>query len=720
MKLYIYIIDSYFQKLLINTWVQTIERRSAYKYVGIGVLFFCLFWSPRQSFAMNGTNGEQPIRHPLETNTYEEPIYGADSMDSSQGELTEPSSLGETISLQSDSSPHSSTSESRTPPPPYTQFPSSYTDPPPYEGPPPPYSPPGFFYLRPQHPDTNSQARVQPLSEPPPYRPVRRTVRHDSYSACRNSSCLTLVLSGISGAIGASVSHAICNNIGCTLTFGSVGCIGCCFLNIMGFRQVVDRYLCDRICVRDVREAEFHGENIELSILTGNFGSTPRERNMRGTRPRNRPICIQPQVQSLMRNSGRGVLSNVEEEQHTSGGVPSEDASTDESHHSENQAVEQRQSCPVIVTQPRPSCMIEERETVLFLPGYNHQEQCRSLDSLQSMLVPISMQVMHILKSLALNVYEIPKDTETHSTTQFVSHRKRQLPSLGITTVSSITGRPRSRITAFVDGYPSTLKQKSHSGQVGMVIECTPMTRIALAYTCYKDTTKKDFYGIHMGSSVGYTQMKVHQEGISSLIAVNPTGSGFTSHLSCCYGWGNAKTIRHISSIAQDTKTKGHPDIYLRGGLMQLGYNYPIVPSLRITPYVEYLMTYVQWRPYRESSGMFPRELSKNKERIEEKGIGVRNQWMVTSTSHIQTWIAGVIGYRKQSSLHSKLLQAHNSHYEVWVPIRNKRYRRMDIGIAYTIRPMDTVRLALNGKTGFEKSETFKIQQIGCTLQYFY
>lgn len=86
-----------------------------------------------------------------------------------------------------------------------------------------------------------------------------------------------------------------------------------------------------------------------------------------------------------------------------------------------------------------------------------------------------------------------------------------------------------------------------------------------------------------------------------------------------------------------------------------------ILKHIVVTPYVETLYLLVKWVPYKEVLGLLSCKLSKNKEKVIEKSVGLRSHWKVTNMSQIQIWIAGVSGYIKTNSIKCEPIQKHAS-----------------------------------------------------------
>lgn len=367
-------------------------------------------------------------------------------------------------------------------------------------------------------------------------------------------------------------------------------------------------------------------------------------------------------------------------------------------------------------TIPGPS----QEHSTSFISGYNGLGQISSLQGMQSVLLGVSEQVSTMLKTITLKMHETHTEEPTSIQSGRTSFRKSvlsMLPTNGAS--SSVQTFFPCKLLVFSDTYTSNLECKTGSSHVGIVTNLSTDWTIGLTMHSNKGR-KQESSGMKVGTSIGSVQAQLNTTGLLAAIVSNSGKPGITTTISTCYSWGTIKNSRSVSDHERDLCTKGNADISMSGGLVQVGYNVFLSKGVVVIPYVEYLMSYVQWRPYSEHSGLNPCTISKNSEKFHETSIGFRNQWTVTNRSSLQLWVAGVSGCRKQSHLHSRLLQARIGQYEAWVPTRKNQYKRTDIGFAYSINLMDTVQIELNGKTCFEKGETLKTQQIGCTLQYVY
>lgn len=74
------------------------------------------------------------------------------------------------------------------------------------------------------------------------------------------------------------------------------------------------------------------------------------------------------------------------------------------------------------------------------------------------------------------------------------------------------------------------------------------------------------------------------------------------------------------------------------------------------------MFSQVQWSSYKELSGMFRSNISRNKERIWERSIGIHGQWN-SNTAQFQTWVANISTYPSCNKLISKSLVTTNTKY---------------------------------------------------------
>ncbi len=366
-------------------------------------------------------------------------------------------------------------------------------------------------------------------------------------------------------------------------------------------------------------------------------------------------------------------------------------------------------------------------ETAVFIPGYNHKAQSSSLIALQGMLLGASDQVVSNLKSLVFRAYQ--GSSEEHLSSQFMDIQpKRRLYALqGLSRNSrgtlqglkAIKPKASYKIFGFMDNYEANLERKVRSGRVGVSMSLIPGVKGTFAYDTSKQGMRKH-NGFSLQESKGSAAIKSATEGFSTAFVMNPDKTGFISHVASSYGWGKVKTHRYVRHGQATIHTKGNPASTLSGGLIQVGYNVPIFEEHQITPYIEHIISTVQWKAYEEKAQMIPCAVSRNKEQVIEQSIGLRHQWTVQQRQHLQTWVAHVAGKRTVSGLTSKPIMSNNPWYEITVPHYKQKYSGTEVGFTYQIAYSELCTVGLNGSMRFQTIKKTDKQNYSLYMQYVF
>lgn len=272
---------------------------------------------------------------------------------------------------------------------------------------------------------------------------------------------------------------------------------------------------------------------------------------------------------------------------------------------------------------------------------------------------------------------------------------------------------------AFTDKYECNLEKKTRSGRAGLVAELSPGMTVGLAYTRHNDG-RKSFEGIQLGTGSGSVTSKTEAEALSAVIALNPEGGGVTGHIASYHGWGKMKTSRSFTHVGSEVSAKGKPDIYLSGGLIQFGYNISFSKTSTLTPYIEGMMSTVNWDVYTERSGLLPCKISRSEEYVIEKSIGVRHHWKPTSGFQIQSWIACISGERRTDAVSCRPVVMPIKKYESYVPVQERKYVYTEVGASYSMSVTDTLQLGIDGMMRLDNVHKVKGKSMSLSLMYLY
>ncbi|OMQ01794.1 hypothetical protein BW722_06770 [Lawsonia intracellularis] len=361
-------------------------------------------------------------------------------------------------------------------------------------------------------------------------------------------------------------------------------------------------------------------------------------------------------------------------------------------------------------------------EEIFFLPGYNRGGQISSLLSMQYILAGPSAQVSSTLKMLALKAHRIPSDAAA-SLQLGEKSQKLQGPNRVLKADLQFQNNPQGisicRMFAFTDKYECNLEKKIRSGRAGLVAELFPGMTAGLAYTRHNEG-RKSFEGIQLGTGSGSVTSKTESEALSAVIALNSEGGGVTGHIASYHGWGKMKTSRSFIHAGSKISAKGKPNIYLNGGLIQVGYNISLSKTTILTPYIEGMMSMVNWDAYTERSGLLPCKISRSEEYVAERSVGLRHHWKPTSGFQIQSWIACISGERRTDGVSCRPLVMPIKKYESYISVQERKYVHIEFGASYSMSVTDTLQLGIDGMIHLDKVHKIKGKSMSLSLMYLH
>lgn len=356
-----------------------------------------------------------------------------------------------------------------------------------------------------------------------------------------------------------------------------------------------------------------------------------------------------------------------------------------------------------------------------FLSEFDPKSHIHSLLGMQSTLLDISEQTVSALRQAVLKTHEHMLGAEMMYQQEgyvYSKGQKFQYPSCVAKGTDSLFLKRYVHHFVTFDSYETNFEHKLGSGQAGIVADMTSGVCLGLVYSRHNNHGKM-YSGIPNSPWTGMIKVRTNTESLSAGLAFNIGGTGVTGHFASCYGWGKAKNIRSFIHGTMEVCSKGSPDIRIAGGLVQLGYNLSVSKQIRLIPYIETTCSVVQCGSYKESLSLFSCELTKNKEQVIEKSIGLRSYWKPSDMLQAQLWIAAVSGCRDVKSLSCNIVKSRLKH-EVSVPSKQTRYKKTDVGLSYLINITPRLCLEMNGMTSFENIKKSKEKQLTLFFTYNY
>lgn len=371
--------------------------------------------------------------------------------------------------------------------------------------------------------------------------------------------------------------------------------------------------------------------------------------------------------------------------------------------------------------------------TASFMSGFDATTHLSSLQGVQCLLVPISMQTIDSLKTLVLKtVNTTMKETYfqdhayafvpsgTYKT--FTHTSKKSGPFYATAPMSQWLHRPSSlglyQLFSSTDVSQTNLEYTTQSATVGAI--CYPLNRWS-AGIMYDTTHGKNNYSARVIQvPVDSVQATVERNRLSAAIAWNIDTQGLNGVLSSCYGWGTGKTTRYFRHAGESAYAKGHTAMAVYGVLGQLGYTIPLSDSTVLTPYVEQLVVQVTASPYEETQGQGTAMISKHREHTREKSFGIRHQWIHHNTSQLQTWLTKNYRHQRKSDMIVQPRMYSISTNTLLLPGYKKTYSFYEVGLSFKKNVTETCIVGLSGKVQYDTIQKDTKQQGTCYIQYLF
>lgn len=353
-----------------------------------------------------------------------------------------------------------------------------------------------------------------------------------------------------------------------------------------------------------------------------------------------------------------------------------------------------------------------------FIPGFSFGGQLSSLQSMQYILCDVSEKVSTELKSLVqyARQQQYDKDNEC-CLTKLISRKGYSSISQYDTVQHTYNISSPYRVFGGVDAYSKNLEHKIRSSQAGVMFTPHPGYTVKLSYDHHKKDVQ-EHSGLQFGTAIGSVKSYIETDGLSTIFSWYPCGTGFTGHLAGYYGWGQLKNTRFFTHADNQVCSKGSTDIHLNGGMIQLGYIFLLSKKLAIIPYVESILSRVDWHSYKETIGVLPCTISSHKEICLEKSIGLCCQWHISSSTQLQCWGIRTSGTSNADKITSQPTRGPNT-YAIIVPDYKKKYMRTELGLSYSSKLTDFFTIVLNSNAQLNSNKRHK-QNVTVHLRYTY
>lgn len=162
--------------------------------------------------------------------------------------------------------------------------------------------------------------------------------------------------------------------------------------------------------------------------------------------------------------------------------------------------------------------------------------------------------------------------------------------------------------------------------------------------------------------------------------------------------------------------TKGRSDTSMVGGIAQLGYAFRL-PKFLITPYLEASTVRACWKAYEEEYGLLASDISRGRERVWEKSIGLRIRWSITDSIQWRVWNKAIHGWRNSKEL-TAVLRAPFIPLETSIPDKKKTYSQLELGTAFDIQLSKCVGIGINGSVRLSRAKEMRQQNVGIRFWY--
>lgn len=352
------------------------------------------------------------------------------------------------------------------------------------------------------------------------------------------------------------------------------------------------------------------------------------------------------------------------------------------------------------------------------IPGFSFGGQLSSLQSMQYILCNVSEKVSTELKSLVQHARQQQYDKDNECClTKLISRKRYSSISQYDTVQHTYNISSPYRVFGGVDAYSKNLEHKIRSSQAGVMFTPHPGYTVKLSYDHHKKDVQ-EHSGLQFGTAIGSVKSYIETDGLSTIFSWYPCGTGFTGHLAGYYGWGQLKNTRFFTHADNQVCSKGSTDMHLNGGMIQLGYIFLLSKKLTIIPYVESILSRVDWHSYKETIGVLPCTISSHKEICLEKSIGLCCQWHISSSTQLQCWGIRTSGTSNADKITSQPTRGPST-YAIIVPDYKKKYMRTELGLSYSSKLTDFFTIVLNSNTQLNSNKHHK-QNVTVHLRYTY
>ena len=353
--------------------------------------------------------------------------------------------------------------------------------------------------------------------------------------------------------------------------------------------------------------------------------------------------------------------------------------------------------------------------------GYDVESNFCALQGLQCSLGNTLNQASNLLRMLSLKTMAISlKQTCTERELITPSPKLRFCKTAIEQSVDLSSSQPSLDVFiplqgfSSIDKYSSNGEDKLCSAQIGFVMCPTEKFTMGVDYGYVHEIPRK-----YKEDSTLVTKTRSTIHIFSSIVSWNTNGVGLTGHIIGCCGWGDINNTRYFMHDRKKASSKGTPSINLSGGLLQIGYNFPISNVMTVTPYIEGMLTTVAWNAYHELTGPVRCKISDYRETSCEKSIGLRYNYTPSNKTQFQLWIAGVLGQYNIGKLHSDVLFSGYS-YNTIVPLKRKNYEHAELGINYEMYVSELCIIGLYSTMIFSHIQKPTDKTMKFFLQYMY
>lgn len=349
---------------------------------------------------------------------------------------------------------------------------------------------------------------------------------------------------------------------------------------------------------------------------------------------------------------------------------------------------------PPITAQPK-RLLVVPKETSVLIPDVNHQIQFSSLSAVQSILIPLSEQVLNLVKFFPIKT-EYKNVISNVSSANCIYSLENEGNSLSLK-------------------HNGSRQKNYYPGKARLRIKLLQHIKLFVVYDSYinKPQTFSGGYLKNFNSKSFFTASS-HVDTILTGIGLNLDGTGVSSYISVCSGLGRMNSKRELSIMNNVSKNKSVSDIILYGSFSFLGYNFFINRLVKLTPYVSYATSSVKIKGYKESYGPFFFKINKDEEQIKEKSFGVVSSLKLKNSVSLTVWSSWSF-IKRVSNLYTKPFLS--SMHGYFFPKNKRSYSASEVGINGSIDV--TKRLKLNGSSVLTQTSKTK-NNINFSLDILY